>query len=50
MLPRGAAGARTRALEVIENPNRRWYDNKLDPTEAARRKKAAEKFNAQYKN
>lgn len=36
--------------EILESENHRWYDNKMDPAEAERRKKAAEEFNARYKN
>lgn len=36
--------------EVLNSENHRWYDNKMDPAEAERRKKAAEEFNARYKN
>jgi len=36
--------------EVLDSENHRWYDNKMDPAEAERRKKAAEEFNARYKN
>ena len=35
---------------VLDSENHRWYDNKMDPAEAERRKKAAEEFNARYKN
>ncbi len=34
---------------VLDSENHRWYDNKMDPAEAERRKKAAEEFNARYK-
>jgi hypothetical protein len=35
--------------EVLDLPDHRWFDNRMDPTEAERRKKAAEEFNARYK-
>ena len=35
--------------EILDSPNHRWYDNKMDPAEVERRKKAAEEFNARYK-
>ncbi len=34
--------------EVLNSENHRWYLGKLDPEEAARRKKAAEEFKARY--
>ena len=36
--------------EVLNTVNHRWYLGKLDPEEAARRKKAAEEFKARYNN
>ena len=38
-----------RLREVLNSPNHRWYENKMDPAEAERRKKAAEEFNERYK-
>ncbi|MFQ5430720.1 MAG: multiheme c-type cytochrome, partial [Phycisphaerae bacterium] len=35
--------------EILASKNHRWYDNKMDPAEVARRKKAAEAFKARYK-
>jgi hydroxylamine dehydrogenase len=35
--------------EVLDSSDHRWYDNKMDPVEIERRKKAAEEFNARYK-
>ncbi len=34
--------------EVLSSPNHRWYVNRMDPAEAARRKKAAEAFKKRY--
>lgn len=46
-------GAATKLEEklqfVLDSENHRWYENKMDPAEAERRKKAAEEFNARYK-
>ncbi|MHC5109361.1 MAG: multiheme c-type cytochrome [Planctomycetota bacterium] len=36
--------------EVLESKNHRWYLDKMDPEEAARRKEAAEEFKARYNN
>lgn len=38
-----------RLREVLNSTNHRWYENKMDPAEAERRKKAAEEFNERYK-
>ncbi|GAB6041230.1 multiheme c-type cytochrome [Endothiovibrio diazotrophicus] len=35
--------------EVLNSRDHRWYLNKMDPQEAAQRKKAAEEFKARYK-
>jgi len=35
--------------EVLNSTDHRWYLNKMDPKEAAARKKAAEEFKARYK-
>ncbi len=35
--------------EVLESPNHRWFENKMDPAEAAKRKKSSEEFKARYK-
>ena len=35
--------------EILNTANHRWYLNKMDPQEAAQRKKAAEEFKARYK-
>ena len=35
--------------EVLDSSDHRWYENKMDPAEIERRKKAAEEFNARYK-
>jgi len=35
--------------QVLNSPNHRWFLGKMDPEEAARRKKAAEEFKARYK-
>jgi hypothetical protein len=35
--------------EVLNSPNHRWFIGKMDPEEAARRKKAQEEFKARYK-
>lgn len=43
-----AAALDAKLTEVLESSNHRWYLNKLDPEEAARRKKAAEEFKARY--
>lgn len=34
--------------EILNSPNHRWYINKMDPAEAAQRKKSAEEFKARY--
>lgn len=34
--------------EVLESENHRWFLDKMDPAEAARRKQAAEEFNSRY--
>ncbi len=34
--------------EILNSPNHRWYLNKMDPAEAARRKKSAEEFKERY--
>lgn len=36
--------------EVLNSDDHKWYLGKLDPEEAARRKKAAEEFKARYKD
>lgn len=36
--------------EVLNSENHRWYLNRMDPAEAARRKQAAEDFKARYGN
>ncbi len=36
--------------ETLETKNHRWYINKMDPAEKARRAKAAEEFKARYKD
>ncbi len=41
-------GAKLR--EVLDSPNHRWYENKMDPAEAERRKKAAEEFKQRYQH
>ncbi len=35
--------------EVLNSENHRWYLNKMDPSESARRKEAAKEFKARYK-
>jgi hypothetical protein len=35
--------------EILESEDHRWYINKMDPEEAARRKKAQEEFQNRYK-
>jgi hypothetical protein len=35
--------------EVLDSPNHQWFNNKMDPAELERRKRAAEEFNARYK-
>jgi hypothetical protein len=47
---RAADALEAKLHEVLESPNHRWYLNKLDPAEAARRKQAAEEFKARYKH
>jgi hypothetical protein len=34
--------------EVLESPDHRWFDDKMDPAEAQRRQQAAEEFKARY--
>jgi hypothetical protein len=36
--------------EVLNSDDHKWYLNKLDPAEKAKRKKAAEEFKARYDN
>jgi hypothetical protein len=36
--------------EVLESPDHRWFENKMDSAEVERRKKAAEEFNTRYQN
>ena len=33
---------------ILESENHRWFENKMDPQEAARRKKAAQEFKKRY--
>ncbi len=35
--------------EVLDSKNHRWFENKMDPAEAAQRKKSAQEFKARYK-
>jgi hydroxylamine dehydrogenase len=36
--------------EVLNSDDHKWYLNKLDPEEKAKRQKAAAEFNARYSN
>lgn len=45
---KAAATLDARLREVLNSPNHRWYENKMDPAETERRKKAAEEFNERY--
>ena len=45
----GAKALKVKLDEVLNRPSHRWYLGKLDPEEAARRKKAADEFKARYK-
>lgn len=47
---KAAEALETKLRQLLDSPNHRWYDNKMDPADAERRKKAAEEFNARYKN
>jgi len=44
-----AKALQTRIDEVLNTPDHRWYLNKMDPAEAARRKAAQEEFKERYK-
>ncbi len=46
---KAAAALDAKLREVLNSSDHRWYDNKTDPAEVERRKKAAEEFNARYK-
>ena len=36
-------------MEVLNNKDHRWYLGKMDPKEAAKRKKSAKEFKSRYK-
>jgi len=36
--------------EVLDSPDHRWFDDKLDPADAERRRKAAAEFSVRYKD
>lgn len=46
---KAAAALEAKLREVLDSPDHRWYDNKMDPAEVERRKKAAQEFNTRYK-
>ena len=43
-----AAVLEAKLNEVLESEHHRWYLGKMDPSEAQRRRKAAEDFKARY--
>lgn len=44
-----AKALQAKLKEVLNSNNHKWYINKMDPKEAARRKKSQEEFRARYK-
>ncbi len=46
---KAAEALNAKLREVLDSSDHRWYENKMDPAEIERRKKAAEEFNARYK-
>ncbi len=46
---KAAEALNAKLREVMESPNHRWYENKLDPAEVERRTKAAKEFSERYK-
>lgn len=49
VLTKAADALDAKLREVLDSPDHRWYDDKMDPAEAERRRKASEEFNARYK-
>ena len=45
-----AEALQNKLTEVLNTDDHKWFLGKMDPAEAARRKKAAEEFKARYKD